>query len=320
MRVVVTGAGGFVGRRLVARLDGHEVVAIDQAPPESVAEFDHVTALTGDLCDSSVLDAAFSGGCDAVVHLATVPGGAAERQPALAKKVNVDGTMALGDAAVSAGQCPRFIFASSVAVFGNPLPSRVNDATPLTPRMYYGAHKAMIEQWLATLTRRGALQALSLRLSGVVARPPGPSGMKSAFLSEVFHALIAGRNFVMPVSPGATSWVISLDRAVDNLLHGLELDMRSVGHDHAVNLPTLRVNMSDLVAEIALQTGADSEQIFYEPDRAIMAAFGSLPPIDTTAAEALGFANDGDLESLVARVVARLGAASDDLNALVGEH
>ena len=303
MRIVVTGAGGFVGRRLLARLAGHDVVAIDRVPG-SVPELDHVTALTGDLCDAAVLDAAFSGGCDAVIHLATVPGGAAEQQPALAKKVNVDGTMALGGAAASAGRCPRFVFASSVAVFGDPLPESVNDATPLTPRMYYGAHKAMMEQWLAMLTRRGALQALSLRLSGVVARPPTPSGMKSAFLSDVFHALRVGRDFIMPVSIGATSWVISLDRAVDNFVHALEVDFRSVGHGHAVTLPTLRIAMSDLVAEIARQTGANSERISYEPRSAIEAAFGSLPPIETDAAEALGFANDGDIRGLVARVLA----------------
>lgn len=122
--------------------------------------------------------------------------------------------------------------------------------------------------------RRGALQALSLRLSGVVARPPGSSGMKSAFLSDVFHALRAGRDFVMPVSPGATSWVISLDRAVDNFVHALELDFRSVGHGHAVTLPTLRVVMADVVAEIARQSGASSERVSYEPRQVIEAGFG----------------------------------------------
>ena len=70
------------------------------------------------------------------------------------------------------------------AAFGEPFPASVDDSTPLRPKSFYGAHKALMEQWLATLSRRGELDAISLRLSGVVARPRGPSGMKSAFLSD----------------------------------------------------------------------------------------------------------------------------------------
>jgi nucleoside-diphosphate-sugar epimerase len=285
MRIVVTGASGFIGRALVARLRGagHDVVGTDWAGTPDVP---------GDIADSALHADLFTNACDAVVHLATVPGGAAEQDPVAARRINLDATMALAEAAGAAGA--RFVFASSIAVFGDPLPPHVNDATPLAPTLLYGAHKAMAEQWLATLDRRGALSALALRLPGIVARPPGPSGMKSAFMSEVFHALAARRRFVSPVSPDATMWLMSVGQVADNLAHAVAIDATG-----AVTLPALRVTMGALVAAIARATGADPALISYEPDPALEAGFGRLPPLTTQAAEAMGFVHDGTLADLV---------------------
>jgi nucleoside-diphosphate-sugar epimerase len=310
MRIIVTGAGGFVGSRLARALAGHEVVALDSLPA-GIPDLPNVTSVVGDLCDSEVLVAALAAGCDAVVHLATVPGGAAEQNPELARRVNVDGTMKLAAAAMQAGKKPRFVFASSIAVFGGDLPASVDDTTPLSPQLLYGGHKAMLEQWLATLARRGDLDAISLRLSGVVARPRGPSGMKSAFMSDVFHALRAADPFVMPVSAAATSWLTSVECAVGNLLHALNVDLANAPRDRTITLPALHLRMHDLVAEIARQAGAATELVSYAPDAPLEAAFGALPPLFTPAAERLGFSNDGDLSALVARTLIGMKGAGN---------
>ena len=303
MRIVVTGAGGFVGSRLVNELVDHDVVALDNRP-EAIPDLPNVTPIVGDLRDSEVLAAALANGCDGVVHLATVPGGAAEQDPELAWDVNVDATMTLAEAAVRTGRRPRFVFASSIAVFGDSLPARVDDAAPLLPKLKYGAHKAMMEQWLATLRRRGEIDAISLRLSGIVARPKGPSGMKSAFMSNVFHSLSAGEKFVMPVSAEATVWLMSVKCTVDNLLHALNVDLKNSPGNYAVTLPALRVRTSSLVEEIALQTNASTALVSYSPDSVLETAFGALPPLSTPAAEKLGFSSDGELSVLVSRTLA----------------
>lgn len=303
MRIIITGAGGFVGRHLVTRLADHDIVALDHVAG-GIPELPRVTPVVGDLCDSRVLERAFADGCDAVIHLATVPGGAAEQDPALAKEVNVDATMALAAAAAAAGSKPRFVFASSIAVFGDPLPEKVDDSTPLAPKMYYGAHKAMMEDWLATLTRRGAIEGLSVRLSGVIARPKGPSGMKSAFLSDVFHAFVAGDSFVMPVSADATCWLTSVECAAANFVHALDADIGNAPGSFALTLPALRVRIGDLVAELASQFGGDADAVSYAPDAALEAGFGAQPPFTTEAALSLGFDNDGDVATLVARALA----------------
>lgn len=303
MRIVVTGAGGFVGKRLVKELAAHEVVALDNMAGK-IPDGPNVTPVVGDLGDAKVLASALAAGCDAVIHLATVPGGAAEQNPALAWKVNVEATMKLAEAATQAGQRPRFVFASSIAVFGNPLPGCVDDSTPLSPKMLYGAHKAMMEQWLATLTRRGDIDAISLRLSGVVARPREASGMKSAFLSDLFHALRAGERFVMPVSADATCWLTSIECAANNFAHALVADLNSAPDHRAITLPALHVRMGDLAAAVVKQTGRPQVPVSYAPDTDLEAAFGTYPPLATPAADSLGFTSDGDLSSLVGKAMA----------------
>jgi D-erythronate 2-dehydrogenase len=302
MRVVVTGAAGFVGRALVAALArDHEVIALDRNCKE--LEGPGIQAVEGDFGHPKVLARAFSRGCDAVAHLATIPGGAAEQDPREAFRVNVTATAELVEAARSSGGI-RFVFASSIAVLGDPLPPLVEDATPLRPRMVYGAHKAMVEQWLATMSRRGALEALSLRLPGIVARPLAPSGMKSAFISNLFHAARAKEPFVCPVSAGATMWLMSRARAVDNFVHGLMMPFGEVGDPYAVTLPAVRVSMAELAGEVARQAGADPSFVRYERDPMLEAGFGRQPPLVTPAAGQLGFANDGSLEALVGAALA----------------
>jgi nucleoside-diphosphate-sugar epimerase len=236
-----------------------------------------------------------------VVHLATVPGGAAELDPALAKRVNIDATMALIDAAALAGNRPRFIFASSIAVFGDPLPPQVDDSTPIAPMMVYGAHKAMMEGWIENQTRRGAIAGMSLRLPGIVARPLGPSGMKSAFLSNLFHALSVHQAIELPVSPEATLWLMSVGRIARNLIHALGIDATGT-----FTLPAIRTSMHDLVHAIVRATGSDPALATYAPDAALEAGFGRQPPLTTNASEALGFAHDGSLDDLVAAALQTL--------------
>ncbi|QNA83175.1 NAD-dependent epimerase/dehydratase family protein [Sphingomonas sp. So64.6b] len=303
MRIIVTGANGFVGRLLVGRLarQGHEIVAIDHLIEADCG----IEAIAGSIADPVILARAFAGGCDAVVHLATVPGGAAEADSASARRINIDATIALSEAAAEAGRRPRFILASSIAVFGANLPATVDDDTPLRPLLVYGAHKAMIEQWLATLSRRDALDALSLRLPGIVARPAGPSGMKSAFMSDVFHALRADAPFTSPVAADATMWLMSVDTVVAALVHALTLDL-ALPADRAVTLPALRLRMDELVTTISRRTGIDPARVRYAPDPDLQAAFGAYPALVTARGDALGFHHDGSVDRLVASALATI--------------
>jgi nucleoside-diphosphate-sugar epimerase len=305
MAVLITGAGGFVGREITARLlaQGREVVAMDTAAAGIPAG---ARIVAGDLGDASVRARALSGGVSAVIHLATVPGGAAEADPVASRRINIDAMYDLLLEASAAGNRPRFVYASSIAVYGDPLPAMVDDATPLSPKMIYGAHKAMMEHAVAMFANRGLIEGVTVRLPGILARPKGPSGMKSAFMSNLFHALKAGEAFTCPVSAGGTIWAQSVARCADNFLHALNLDTALLPPTYAVTLPAQRITMGDLAAEIAAQCGVSPGLVRYEPDAALEAAFAAQPPLATPAAEKAGFAHDGDLATLVASALKTL--------------
>lgn len=300
-RIIITGAGGFVGRQIISKLSGSaEITAVDL----NLVDLPVARFIVGDLEQPDVVAEAVGAGCDAVIHLATVPGGAAEQDPAAAKRANIDGTMALIEAAARKGNRPRFIFASSISALGSPLPARVDDDTPLAPELIYGVHKAMMEQWIAAMSKRGDIDGMSLRLPGIVARPMGPSGMKSAFMSNVFHLLKMGEPFVSPVSAEATMWLMSVGQVADNFIHALSLE----SDIRALTLPSTRTSMEELIATIIKQTDSDGDNISFEPDKKLEAAFGSYPPLTTENADDLGFQSDGSIENLVNAAFATLGS------------
>ena len=303
MRVLVTGAGGFVGQALVRKLAAeHEVVALSQ----SCAGLQADRIVEGDFVEREILAEAIGDGCDAVIHLAAILGGAAEQDPASAWRVNVEGSALLLSALDRIGNRPRFVFASSIAALGASLGQAVDDQTPLRPNMLYGAHKVMIETWVATLSRRGAIDGISLRLPGIVARPRETSaGLKSAFLSELFEAAAHGEPFTLPVGPEATTWLMSLEQIVRNLEHAIDPGLKP-SEPYALNLPTIRVTIGDLVAEVARQTNADLASFEYRPEQDLEEAFGRFPPLDAKAATALGFSSDSSLEALVASALRKL--------------
>ncbi|MES2260892.1 MAG: NAD-dependent epimerase/dehydratase family protein [Pseudomonadota bacterium] len=311
MHILITGANGFVGAHLVRRLladgrvgdDGPAIatltlvdIALDGAPDDS-----RVRRVVGSIADPEVLKAAFKEPVDHVFHLASIPGGAAEKNYELGLAVNLQASIGILECLRRQGSAARLVFASTVAVYGAPMPARVDDATPMRPRLSYGAHKLATEVLIEDYSRRGWIDGRIVRLPGIVARPAEPSGLLSAFMSDIFWRLSAGERFVCPVSPQATAWWMSVGCCVDNLLHAASLPAAAVAARRAYTLPVQRLSIAAVVDGLAAIYGdLRRDLISFEPDAALEAAFGSMPPLDTKAAEAIGFRHDGSVAALIA--------------------
>lgn len=305
MKILVTGAGGFIGKTVVEMLldQNKSVVAFDRVLSD-FATRDGLTLIEGDLIDPAAMDACFNAKPEACIHLAAVPGGTAEQNPMVSLRVNVEGTIALMHRLAAIQVAPRFVYASSIAVYGDPLPEAgVDDQTPLRPKLHYGAHKLMAELAMATLTRRGELDGVGLRLPGIVARPKGPSGMKSAFMSDIFHALQSGDAITLPVSRQATLWLMSVKTCARNLITALTLDSTKMPENRVVTLPALRVHMTQLVEQICSHLDTNADGVGYAPEPGLEAAFGTHPKLTPTAAKRAGLFGDETVETLVENVL-----------------
>lgn len=180
--VLVTGAFGYVGSQLMMHLLSapdfvtSRFIALDQHAPDrlpSWATAPRATVITGDLTDPVVLDDALAAEPDVVFHLAGVLGGVAEADYETARRVNVDGSLRLLErlrTQATNGRVARVVYASSIAVFGPPLPAVVDDDTHPVPVMTYGAQKLMIESVIEQFSAREWIDGLALGLPGIVAR------------------------------------------------------------------------------------------------------------------------------------------------------
>ena len=311
MHIVITGAGGFLGRTLCRSLlqawpePQHRFTLIDSffaAPPADART--RVVTLDLEVSDAHqpALDEA-----DVVLHLAALPGGAAERDYDGSRRGNLDVSMRLMERLAARSRPARFVYASSVAVFGAPLPARIDDETVPRPSMTYGAHKLMVETALADFARRRRVDGIALRLSGLLCRPPAAAGMRSAFMSEIFHAAMARRPFTVPVSAQATVWIMAAGTAAAALVHAAEIDLAGWRGPRALTLPAMRVSVAELIGEVCRQCAADPRLFEFQADPALESEFGRLPPLATPAANALGFAADPSLAALVRRALEDAG-------------
>jgi D-erythronate 2-dehydrogenase len=305
MRVVITGAGGFVGREICRQLllNGDHLVGLDV---NGGGMSRGMRQVIGELSDPDVRRNLFDSEFDALIHLATVPGGAAEVDPAASRRVNVDAMYDLLLEAAVSRPGVRVVYASSIAVLGDSLPEIVDDQTPLSPRMIYAGHKAMMEDVVAMFSNRGAIDGVTVRLPGILARPKGPSGMKSAFMSDIFHALKNGEQFECPVSASGTIWAQSVKKCAENFIKALSLDSTLLPATRAVTLPAIRISMEELATEIASQCDVSSELVTYNPDLTLEAAFARQPMLLTPAAERAGFAHDENAATLIANALSSL--------------
>jgi nucleoside-diphosphate-sugar epimerase len=310
--VVVTGAQGFVGQSLVKRLLTH---GLGTQPVSRLTLMDvrfdtahsdpRVVQLAGSIADEEVRATGYATAVDAVFHLASIPGGAAEKNYALGRAINLDATLGLLEDLRGQQKPPRFVFASTVAVYGEDLPAAVDEATLPNPGLSYGAHKLAGEYLVADATRRGWVQGCSLRLPGVVARPGDGAGMMSAFMSQLFWCLAANQQITVPVSPEGVAWWISVGTCVDNLLHAACVDPARFHARRSYQMPVLRLTVRELVDALAARFGADRKALVrYAPDPFIEKLFAAYPPLATPEAESLGLRHDGNIEQLITRAMA----------------
>lgn len=308
MRVMVTGANGFVGRALVERLmsEGQlrgkqiDVLMLLDQELSGFPEDPRLRRHIGSITDAALLRRALADGIDVVFHLVSIPGGAAETHYPRGYQVNLLASLELLDQLREQSGTPVLVYASSIAVYGPDLPVRMDESAAKRPALSYGAHKLMVETAIRDLARRGDVDARAIRLPGIVARPQQSNGLRSAFMSDLMQAFANGEAYCCPVSPEARTWWMSARCCVDNLLHAAQLDSSELGCERVWQLPLLHLTIAQVIDALAAVYGEERRPLVsFEADVQLEALFANFPPMKTPQARALGFRHDGSAAALI---------------------
>ena len=193
--VLITGGAGFIGSNLAEYLsDENRVVVLDDLSlgrAENIGN-PNIELLRGSILDDDILDSL--GGIDIVFHLAAIPGVQDSiEKPIETSEINFIGTLKILEAMRKRG-IPRIVFASSCAVYGEPLKLPVSEETPLHPLSPYAVQKIASEHIIRTYGELYGIKGISMRFFNVFGPRQNPDSEYSAVIPRFISRCLKGNS------------------------------------------------------------------------------------------------------------------------------
>ncbi len=280
MRILVTGAGGFIGAHLVKALLGTGVpasalVLADMAPFEAPAG---AQVELGDVADGAFVRRLVEGGVDSIFALAATLTSDAEADFGKGLRVNVLGLIQLLEILRTLGRRPKLVFASSISTFGGTLPDTVDDTLKQLPRTSYGTHKAIAELLINDYSRRGFIDGRALRLPVVLTRPGSPTPVVSDRVAAILREPLLGRDVACPLDPATRIPVASVQRVAQALVAVHDIPAAALGDSRTMNLPSLSVTVDEMIRAVEKRkNGGRIGRITLAPDARLQAIADDWP-------------------------------------------
>ncbi len=312
---LITGAAGEIGQALLHRLaegGGHPVVTVDLRPLSTAdPECPHREHFQGDILDSALWDGLLRRYRPTLIlHLAAILSTRAESVPVLAHRVNADGAarlLAMAADLATPDDPIRFVFPSSIAVYGLPSQQAKDAAAPvredehLDPATLYGAQKLYVERLGAAVERlTDGLDFRAVRLPGLISSDTLPQGGTSDWAPELIHAAARGEPYSCFVNPEARLPFCAMPDAVEGVLRLAFREKASLTRT-AYNLGGHSLSAAEIIARVA-RDFPDLE-VRFQLDRVRDRIVAGWPAAvdDTAARRDFGLASEHDEETLFSR-------------------
>ncbi|EJJ27002.1 D-erythronate dehydrogenase [Rhizobium sp. CF142] len=315
MHVMILGAAGMIGRKLVERIAREpgalgaaisRLTLVDAVQPPVPEALRFVSStLTIDLAQAGIADKLIETRPGLIFHLAAIVSGEAEADFDKGYAVNLDGVRALFEAirhqGLKSAYVPRVVFASSIAVFGTPFPDVIPDEFFSTPLTSYGTQKAIAELLLADYSRRGIFDGIGIRLPTICVRPGAPNKAASGFFSNILREPLSGKPAVLPVSDSVRHWFASPRAAVGFFVHAARIDTAKVGLRRNLTMPGLSALVSEEIEALRRIAGDKAVALIKrETDPVIERIVAGWPTqFDAKRASALGFKAEASFDEIL---------------------
>lgn len=300
MKVLITGAGGFLGQRLASafleesNVEQITLVDLKEPPTPKGAAPGKIVSVGADLTTEP--EKVIKKGCADVIYLLHgIMSGGSEANFELGMSVNLDSTRAILDIIRKELPGAIVVFTSSGAVYGGELPEVITESTMTTPQSSYGAEKCMCEYLINDYSRRGWIDGRVIRYPTVIVRPGAPSSATSSFCSGIIREPLIGLEAPLPVSRDLAMWFASVKNVVRNTVQAYKIPAEKFGTYRTVNLPGMTVTVQEMLDGLVEVAGKDKlKYIVEQKDPVLEKIVTSWPArFDTSRAESLGFFKDG---------------------------
>ncbi|CAI9631915.1 unnamed protein product [Alternaria burnsii] len=307
MKVLITGAGGFVGQILAKRLiESNTVDALilaDVNPPPNPTSSQSVQCTAADLTSLSACEDLIAQQPDAVYILHGIMSSGSEANLELGLRVNFESVRQLLDTIRAKRPGIKVVFTSSCAVFGRKAVENVATETDIVPmpESSYGTQKLMIEFLLNDYSRRGLIDGRVVRLPTVFVRAGAPTAAASSFVSGIVREPVHGQESELPVDPSIGIWLTSPRTLATNLVHAIKVPAEKFGHFRQVLLPGYTATSGDILDALERVAGKETRALVKEKrDETTQRIVLSWPAkYDTARARELGFSEDVGLEQTI---------------------
>ena len=307
MKILVTGAGGFVGQILAKKLietdSSTTLILADVKEPPNPTTSKNVQTVAADLTDISASEALIAHEPDVVYILHGIMSSASEANLELGFKVNFESVRQLLDVIRTKRPGTKVVFTSSCAIFGRKAVENVTSETDIVPmpESSYGTQKLMIELLINDYSRRGLIDGRAVRLPTVFVRAGAPTAAASSFVSGIVREPIHGEESELPCDPDIGIWLTSPRTLATNLVHAMSIPAEKLGHFRQVLLPGYTATSRQILDVLEKVAGKETRQLVKEKrDDTIQRIVLSWPAgYDTSRAKELGFSEDAGLEHTI---------------------
>ena len=312
MKILVLGAAGMIGRKLIERL--LDVGKLRGAAISAIHGFDMVegqfdysgqielSMSAGDISNAPTISDLVEPRPDVIFHLAAIVSGEAESDFQKGYRVNLVGTQNLFSAVADLlNYVPRIVYASSIAVFGAPFPEAIGDEFHTTPLTSYGTQKAIGELLLTDYSRKGLFDGIGIRLPTIVVRPGKPNLAASGFFSNIIREPLSGLPAELPVSSDVMHWMASPRSAIGFCVRAAEIDGDKVGPRRNLTMPGLAITVGEMIESLAQVAGNDTAALIERKPNATISEIVATWPrnFDASRAESLGFVAEKTFEEII---------------------